>query len=171
MASAAALDRRSASRQLGAMRAALASGDTRRACAHARALGELAPKDHAARAAACRETGALSVPEIAAPGFEARATCEAGACPDVVVITPGGRVLSRWTLGSTGLAAIAGPLVGGTYRTLIVSPAAAVATGHGTVTVRALGATLTVPVDGTRRTAIVSDVTIPAPRYYPRIRI
>jgi hypothetical protein len=166
MATAAALDPRSKARHRAAMRAARAAGDLRRACAHARALGELSPGEHAALAEECRVSGALALPAAPPGGFEATMTCE-GACPDVAVITPGGRVLSRWTAGSTGEVRVAAPLAAGTYRTLVSR-----AGRGGTITVRALGTTFTRRADEVSTdTAIVSHVTIPPPVYMPRVRI
>jgi Ca-activated chloride channel family protein len=167
MASAAALDPRSKTRQLGAMRAALAVGDGRRACAHARALGELAPREHATVAEGCRASGSITAPDIAPGGFEAKVTCDGTSCGDVAVITPGGRVLSRWSRGASGGDRIVGPLMAGTYRTLVAPGEAS-----GTVSVRALGVTFDAAIGrGEPRTAIASEVMIPAPYRALRVRI
>lgn len=160
-AAAASLDPRSPSRQLAAARAASASGDRRRACAHLRALGELSPREHAARGAECREGRAPTLPGAAPGGFEVRTSCAPAACPAVVVIDPGGRVLSPWTSGP-GPDVMAGPLRAGTYRTLVVGGIRA-----GEITVRALGSSFVARLAPEQDlvTAVMSRVTIPpAPR-------
>jgi hypothetical protein len=163
---ASALDPRSIPRQLAAARSAAALHDGRRACAHVRALGDLVPKEHGAAAESCRRGAAPALPDRARNGFEARGVCEGASCPSLVVVTPEGRVLSSWTGASSAEGVVTGPLMGGTYRTL------AVGNRGGAVSVRALGVSHTerVPIDEPRRTAVISEITIPAPRRVPIVR-
>ncbi len=167
MAAASALDPRSTSRHLMAARTSLAVGDTTRACAHLRALGELSPKDYAARADTCRAGGLPTLPEPAAGGFEASLSCEGTTCPGIAVITPAGRVLSPWTTGSAGPAAAAGLLQTGIYRTLVVT-----GEHRGDLTVRALGVAFTahLSAEDPRRTAVISRLTIPQLHRAPVVR-
>jgi hypothetical protein len=166
---------RSTDAHLRAARAFEAAGDLERACAHHRTLAELGDDPTSrALAAACWETivgdghdmAAVSAAraKLAKPPsapFEAKVTCEDAklACPDVAVLTPAGRLVSRgapWqaipidggvalTLGSTG-----------TYRTILVGgdPRA-----KGKVTVKAHGRSRDMPFDErTARTAVVTTV-------------
>lgn len=163
---AAALDPRSVPRRLAAARAFMSAGDSTRACAHLRTLGELAPDRHAARAAACRDEGAASLPPPpAAPASFEVATEDEKSARRVAVVTPSGRVYSEWTAGP-GLRFAA--LESGTYRTLLVDPTDRVPS----LRVRTLGATFEAR-EPAARTLVATTVRLPPPRpirYRPVVR-
>jgi Ca-activated chloride channel family protein len=117
-------DPRSANAHLRAARAFAAAGDERRACAHLRSLAEIEGTSEArARAERCDERGPLGT---ATKGvFEVRVECDDAtlACPEVAVVTPSGRVISRAAPfgavpSDAGLALLTAGA--GTYRTLLL---------------------------------------------------
>lgn len=158
-----------------AARALEGSGDHDRACAHRRTVAELRPLPaDVALAEACwaRLEGRAAVTparDAAKGAFVATVTCaDPGlACPDVAVVTPTGRVVSRAApFGAetvTGGIAL-GTVGAGTYRTVLVGgdPAA-----RGKVHIRAHGSAREVPFEpASARTALRTTVE---QRWRPRI--
>jgi hypothetical protein len=179
MDGAAALESRRVSRHLGAARAFVAAGDDRRACAHLRALGDLAPKDYSEGAVRCRNGEGPALPAPKPGPFEVELTCAEGsgeACPSVAVVTPSGHVMApatsrgSWRSGpggrTSGVSFAA--LEDGTYRTVITSGDRMAAS----VRVRALGSSLVVAEGTTSAEGALTLVstTVRIPPRWPRWR-
>ncbi len=147
-------DARSLDAHVRAARALDASGDVARACAHHRTVAELRPEAPArARAERCwatlegRDATRVDATEAAAPEpgaasvFLATVTCDDPAidCPEVGVLTPAGRVVTRAApFGAEpvpGGVALTSGAAGG-YRTILLRGDAA---ARGSVRVRAHG--------------------------------